>query len=110
MYYAFIKNNKIDGCGECRCLSEHITNIVITEEVFNNIEQYMYEDGEIIINPDYAKEKAKTERIEEILARLKEIDNKSIRAIRANDTEYVEAYELEAESLREELRGLNNDK
>jgi len=108
-YYAYIKDKKIDGSGQCPCSGGGITCIEITEEVFDNINQYMYKRGKIVINPDWEEEQAKEERIQEIYARLTEIDNKSIRAIRANDTDYIEAYEQEAIALREELRGLIND-
>lgn len=45
-------------------------------------------------------------RKQEILNLLDKLDLKSIRAIRANDTEYINKYEEEAEALREELRNL----
>ena len=109
MAYAYIKDNKLVGSGICSVTGGGLTCIEITDEVFNNIEQYMYVNGEIVINPNYEEEKAKAERIEEILAELQTIDNKSIRAIRANDTEYIQMYEEQAESLREELRGLNDN-
>lgn len=41
-----------------------------------------------------------------IIARLQEIDILSIRAIRDNDEDYLEAYRQEAIKLREELRAL----
>ena len=50
----------------------------------------------------------KEKRIKEILDRLDEIDLKSIRALRANDTEYIEMYEEEAIALREELAELRD--
>lgn len=58
MYYAFIDNEKINGCGECQNLTEGVQNIEITEEIYNNIEMYIYDDGEIILNPDWDAEQA----------------------------------------------------
>lgn len=108
-YYAYIKENRINGSGCCECLNEGIINLEISESVFNEIDKYKYEDGELVVNPNYEKEKHKRERTEEILKRLQELDSKSIRAIRANDTEYIQRYEEEAISLREELHSLSED-
>ena len=58
MYYAFIENNKINGCGECRCLTEGINNVEISEEVYNNIDHYIWNGTEIILNPNYEEEQA----------------------------------------------------
>ena len=64
MYYFFIEDNKINGCGECQRLD--ITNIEVTEEVYNNFvednDRYIYSDGEIIENPDYEETKAQKEK------------------------------------------------
>ncbi len=66
MYYFFIEDNKINGCGECQRLD--ITNIEITEEVYNNFvednDRYIYSDGEIVENPDYEEIKRQKHRQE----------------------------------------------
>lgn len=66
MYYFFIEDNKINGCGECQRLD--ITNIEVTEEVYNNFiednDRYIYSDGEIIENPDYEEIKRQKHRQE----------------------------------------------
>jgi len=48
----------------------------------------------------------KEERKQEILLKLNEIDNKSIRVLRTNDSERLDDLEAQAEILREELRKL----
>ena len=56
-----------------------------------------------------AEEIAETEKEakrQEILKQLDSLDLKSIRAIRANDQEYIAKYEAEAEELRKELTEL----
>lgn len=63
-------------------------------------DEYVLETSEKYI--EYKKEQRK----KEILNLLDELDLKSIRAIRANDTEYIEKYEEEAKALREELKTL----
>lgn len=64
MYYFFIEDNKINGCGECQRLD--ITNIEVTEEVYNNFvedaDRYIYSDGAIIENPDYEEIKRQKEQ------------------------------------------------
>lgn len=66
MYYIFIKDEKINGCGQCQCLNEDYTNLEVTEEVYNafveNPDKYIYQDGEIVENPNYEQEQAKKER------------------------------------------------
>lgn len=56
MYYAFIENGKLNGSGECRCLTNGVENIEVSKEVFDNIQKYKYENGEIVINEDYVPE------------------------------------------------------
>lgn len=54
MYYFHIQNNEIIGKGQARLLNAE--NIEVSEEVYNNSEQYIYQDGEIILNPNYEQE------------------------------------------------------
>ena len=65
-YYIFVENEKINGSGECECLTEGIENIEVTEEVYNafieDTDRYIYQDGEIIPNPDYEEIKRQKER------------------------------------------------
>lgn len=68
MYYAFINNNQIDGTGQVECLNPEIQNIEITEEQFNNIQDYVYLDGQVVLNPDLDNiklQEAKDLKIEE---------------------------------------------
>ena len=51
-------------------------------------------------------ETKKEAKRQEILKQLDSLDLKSIRAIRANDQEYIAKYEAEAEELRKELAEL----
>lgn len=68
MFYAFVVNDKITGTGQCPCLSEDLINIPISIEVYNNIAQYIYQNGEIVINPNYEEEQKQKEheRIQEL--------------------------------------------
>ena len=62
MYYTFIQDDKIIGCGQCECLNEEIGNIEISEEIYNNIDRYIYSDGEIILDPDYEEKQIQKEK------------------------------------------------
>jgi len=68
MYYIFVENGIINGSGECECLTEGFENIEVTEEVYNNFiedtDRYIYQDGEIIPNPDYEEIKKRKHRQE----------------------------------------------
>lgn len=58
-YYAFIQENKINGVGQCQCLSA--LNIEISEEIYNGIISdsllYIWDGEQIILNPNYEEEK-----------------------------------------------------
>ena len=57
MYFIFIKDNKTNGCGQCRCLNEEITNYEVSEELYNsfieNPEMYIWDGEAVIVDPDY---------------------------------------------------------
>ena len=61
MYYIFVENNELNGCGQAQCTNENIQNIEVSEEVFNNFcnDSILYAwDGEKIIeNPNYEEDK-----------------------------------------------------
>lgn len=56
-YYAFIQNNKINGCGECIQLTPSVQNVEITEEVYNNIDDYIWDGSEVILDPELDEKK-----------------------------------------------------
>lgn len=65
-YYVFIINNEINGKGECPCTADNLECIEISEEVYNNLEQYIWNGTEIVINPNYNNillEQAKADKI-----------------------------------------------
>lgn len=67
-YYIFIEDNKINGCGCCRQLTEGVQNIEVTQEVYEAYLEddlaYIWDGEEIIENPNYAADKAQRERQE----------------------------------------------
>ena len=77
-YYIFIENEKINGCGECQQLTENVQNIEVIETLYNdfaeNPNKYIYENGEIVINPNYEQELAE-ERKKTFLQDFFEIPN-----------------------------------
>ena len=67
-YYFHIQDNKIISKGQCKCIGDGLLNIEVSEEVYNNSERYIYQDGAIILNPNYeeelrAKEKARIQEL-----------------------------------------------
>lgn len=60
MYYFHIQNNQIVGKGQARLLNAE--NIEVSEDVYNESERYIYQDGGIILNPNYEAEQAQKER------------------------------------------------
>lgn len=68
MYYIFVENNVINGSGECPIDSDNWQSIEVSEEVYNNFiadnDLYIYNNGEIIPNPDYDEIKADERKAE----------------------------------------------
>ena len=60
-YYAFIQDNKINGTGECPVANEEIANFEITEEVYNNIDHYIWDGSDVVLDPDYDEKQAQKE-------------------------------------------------
>lgn len=53
MNYVFIIDGNISGKGQAKILNEDIINIEVDNNIYNNIEKYIYLNGEIILNPEY---------------------------------------------------------
>ena len=62
-YYAHINttDNSI-GKGQCPCSGDNIVCLEITEEVYNNIDHYMYDGTELVLDPNYEQKQAQKER------------------------------------------------
>ncbi|MBQ4078061.1 hypothetical protein IJD15_02650 [bacterium] len=56
-YYA-IYNTKTQELSkaQCRCLNEECINLEISKEIFDDFEKYIYQNGELVINPNYESE------------------------------------------------------
>lgn len=61
-YYAFIIDNEINGKGQCPCSGEGITCVEISEEIYNDLDRYIWDGTNIILNPNYEQEQAEKER------------------------------------------------
>ena len=92
-YYAFIENDKINGTGQCPILNEEIANFEITEEVYNNIDHYIWDGEDVVLNPNYDEEQAIKERqrldaltltpadVERALYKEKQMDFEDLKAL-----------------------------
>lgn len=123
MYYIFVENNKIIGAGELECLNEDILNIEISEELYNdfikNPNKYIYQNNEIVSNPNYANEQYQQEilqQIEQIKAQLNNLDSKRIRAVCENEIKdsqtgetWLEYYNSKIIPLRDKLNELSEN-
>lgn len=61
MFYVFITNNQINGKGQCECTGEDTFSVEVSEEIYNDLERYMWNGTEIVLNPNYEQEKAQKE-------------------------------------------------
>lgn len=62
MYYTFIENDKINGVGQCPCEGDGIRSVIISEEIYNSIEYYMWDGSDVVLNPNYEKEQEEKEK------------------------------------------------
>ena len=65
-YYIHVENDKIISSGECP-MGEPFISIEVTEEQYNQcleygINYFVYDNGELIVNPNYEEEQAEKER------------------------------------------------
>lgn len=72
MYYIFIEDNKINGCGQCRLLNDEVINYEVEEAFYNefaqNPDMYIWDGLQVVENPNYEEEQAQKEkeRIQEL--------------------------------------------
>lgn len=61
-YYFYVENEKINGKGQAKCLN--LTCVEVTQEIYNDFEadKYIYDNGEIVLNPQFEEIKAQEER------------------------------------------------
>lgn len=95
--FAFVENGKLNGTGEGENLTEGVLNVEISEEVFNNIDRYMWNGEAVVENPNY--EPDHSEEIAELKAYLESTDYVVIKI-----AEGVATSEEYAEVLAERVR------
>ena len=118
MFYVHVKNEKITGCGQAKNISENVTNVTVSETIFNalvdDLESYVYQEGNIIPNPNYEEvlqERNKASQILTIKKQLDDLDKKRIRAIcepseKEAGVTWIDFYNSQVLSLRQQLTSL----
>lgn len=120
MYYIFVENGMLNGCGECRCLDDNTINVEVEERMYNDYltdnSKYIFKDNKIVENPDYIEVNARNsalEEIEQIKLKLNSLDAKRIRAVcekEVKDSEtgqtWLDYYNEQVFQLRERLNVL----
>ena len=56
MYYVYVENDKINGKGQCPCEAEGLSCVEVSEDIYNNLDKYIWNGSELIINPNYDEE------------------------------------------------------
>lgn len=120
MFYIFVENGMLNGCGECRCFDDDTISFEVQEGMYNdylaNPSKYIFKDDKIIENPDYTEVKARSlvlDEIEQIKLELNSIDSKRIRAVCENEVKdsktgqtWLDYYNEQVFQLRERLNAL----
>ena len=107
MYYFFVKDGKINGKGEARIISEGWECVEVSQEVYeDDTNKYIYENGEIVDNPNYEQEEAARQRAELDALTLTPADVE--RALyKAKQMDFEDLKELIAEQLPQvDIKGL----
>ena len=109
-YYAHI--NTIDntiGVGQCPCSGDNIVCLEISEEVYNNIDRYIYNGKDLVLDPDYEQKQEQKERerldaltltpadVERALYRAKGMDFDDLKALIAQQIPQVDIKGLSIE-------------
>ena len=120
-YYIFVmKDDSINGSGQCEQFTEGVKNIEVSEDVFNSYKndnlKYVYLNGKIVPNPNYENDKQSVfikERIEDIYRELELLDAKRIRAVCEDEVKdektgetWLDYYNSQVYDLRVELASL----
>lgn len=108
MLYAFIRDNKIIGTGQCQTLDDDIIDVKISEEVYNDIKRYIWNGESVVVNPDYKEDHS--ERIAELKQLLADTDYAVIKIAEgaATSEEYADVIE-QRKAWRNEIRELENE-
>lgn len=65
-YYIYIQDNKLNGCGQCRQLTEGVINLEVDESLYNayaeNPDMYIWDGLEVVIDPEYEAKQAQKEK------------------------------------------------
>ena len=65
-YYIFIKNEKLNGAGECRQLTDGVINLEVSEELYNayieNPQMYVWDGVRVAIDSEYEAKQAQKEK------------------------------------------------
>lgn len=65
IYYIFIQNEKINGSGQCRQLTEGVTNLEVEEALYysyaENPDMYIWNGEEVVVDPEYEAKQAQKE-------------------------------------------------
>lgn len=65
-YYIFVENEKLNGCGQARQLTEGVINLEVEGSLYNayaeNPEMYIWDGEAVVENPNYAEEQAQKEK------------------------------------------------
>ena len=64
-YYIYIQDEKLNGCGQARQLTEGVINLEVEEALYNayaeNPDMYIWNGYEVAIDPDYEAKQAQKE-------------------------------------------------
>ena len=100
-YYLFIENDLINGRGNCKRIEEYIINLEVSKEVYDSYEKYIYQDNELVVNPNYETEQEakEQERIQELYMSKSDFFDGTIKAFGADKNDLLPAIDAILKTL-----------
>lgn len=78
MFYIFVEDGKLNGCGECKIINEEFINYEVSEDVYLSYQEdqrrYIWNGSAVVENPNYEQDKA-NDRKNEFLEQFFEVPN-----------------------------------
>lgn len=119
-YYIFIQNEKLNGCGQCRQLTEGVINLEVEESFYNAYaetpDMYIWNGLEVVIDPNYETREAQKEkaRIQELFMTRSDFFDGTIDAWGVGEDELLFLVQRMLTSLplenKQKLKAINNFK
>ena len=61
-YFVYVENGNINGCGQVKILNQNVLNVQVDKTICDEIEKYIWDGVDVVLDPDYEQKQAQKER------------------------------------------------